>query len=213
MINFSVVRIHLFHFSVQVTTWCWSESSCGLIGTEGICIGFIDIVALVGRWKFIHLLFRHPLSEHPIVLSNLSVKLSFGGVSALGIINYWHYHQLFLQWRLKILIWLQSPVYLCVIAKVSRGRIKKTISTGRDIATLSKGGISKIISTGKNIATLSRGVIFKTSIQAEILKKSQDVEIIKPSIQAEILKKYQEVGFIKHQYRQKNCNIPKRWNF
>ena len=100
-----MVRIHLVHFSVQVTTWWWYESSHDLIGAEGICMGLIEIIALVGRWKLIHLLFRHHLSVLPVVLSNPPVKLIFGGVSALGIIYYSHYHQFFIHWRLKILIW------------------------------------------------------------------------------------------------------------
>ena len=50
VIDLSVVRFHLVHFSVQVTTWWWSKPSCGLIGAEGICIGFIDIVPSIG-WK------------------------------------------------------------------------------------------------------------------------------------------------------------------
>ena len=37
VINFSVVRIHLVHFGVQVITWWWYKFSRGLIGTEGIC--------------------------------------------------------------------------------------------------------------------------------------------------------------------------------
>ena len=37
----SVVRFHLLHFSVQVTTWWWSKSPSGLIGAKGICIKFI----------------------------------------------------------------------------------------------------------------------------------------------------------------------------
>ena len=60
---------------------------------------------LVGHTKFIHLLFRHNLSELLVMLNYAPVKLSFGGVSALGIIYYWHHHQLFLHWSLKILIW------------------------------------------------------------------------------------------------------------
>ena len=49
VIIFSVVQIHLVHFSVQVATWRWSGYSYGLIVTEGLCIGFSDIVALVGQ--------------------------------------------------------------------------------------------------------------------------------------------------------------------
>ena len=49
VIIFSVVLIHLVHFSVQVTTWWWSESSRGLIGTKGLCICLNGIVALVGH--------------------------------------------------------------------------------------------------------------------------------------------------------------------
>ena len=105
MINFSVVRIHLVYFSVQVTTWWWSESSRGLICADGICIRFIDIVALVGNIRFIHLLFRHHLSALSVIPSNPPVRLSFGKVSVLVIIDYRNFYQLFLHWRLKILIW------------------------------------------------------------------------------------------------------------
>ena len=105
MVNSSVVLIHLVHFSVQVTTCLWSESSRILIGAEGICIGFIDIIVLVGRIRFVRLLFRHNFSVIPVFLSNPPVNLIFGGVSALGIIYYRHCHKLFLHSRLKILVW------------------------------------------------------------------------------------------------------------
>ena len=48
---FSLVQFHLVHSSVQVPTWLWSKSSIGLIGTKGLCIGFIDIDALVGQYQ------------------------------------------------------------------------------------------------------------------------------------------------------------------
>ena len=48
-IIFSVVRFHLVHFSVQVPTRFLSESSRGLIGTKELCIGFSDIVELMGQ--------------------------------------------------------------------------------------------------------------------------------------------------------------------
>ena len=67
--------------------------------------------------------------------------------------------------------------YLCVIAKVSRGEISITISTGRDIAILSRGEISKTMSTGRDIATLSIGGSFKP--RSEILQNVQEVEYIK----------------------------------
>ena len=96
VINFSEVRIHLVHFSVQVTTCWWSESSRGLIGADGVCIGFVDIVALVGGIQLIYLMFRQHLSLLPIFLSAPPVKLSFGGVSALGIIDDRNCYQLFI---------------------------------------------------------------------------------------------------------------------
>ena len=102
VITFSVVQIHFFQFSVQVITWFWSESSRGLIGADGIFIGLIYIVALVGYIKFIHLLFRNHLSALPVILSNPTVRLSYGGVSVLGIIYYRHCNQLFLHLRLKV---------------------------------------------------------------------------------------------------------------
>ena len=84
MINFSVFQIHLVHFSVQVTTWWWSESSRGLIGAEGLCIGFIEIVVLVGHIGLFHLFFRKHLILLPVFLSDTPVKLSFGGASSFG---------------------------------------------------------------------------------------------------------------------------------
>ena len=159
--------------------------------------------------------FRHHLSALPVILSDPSFILCYGGVSVLGIIYYRHCRQLFLHLRLKIFIWVQLSVNICVIAefsgggiyktkitgkdilKFSRGRISKTISTGRDVVTLSRDGIYKTIVTGRCISTLSRGGIFKPSIQAEILQKSQEVEFIKPSVQADILQHYQEVEFLK----------------
>ena len=110
MITFSVVRIHLVHFSVQVTTWWWSESSCGLIGTERLCIGFIDIFASIGHIRLIHLLFIQQSILPPELLSYPPVKLSFGGVLSLGIMDYWHCYQLFLHWRMKILIWFNCQL-------------------------------------------------------------------------------------------------------
>ena len=85
-------------FSVQLTTWWWFESSCGLSGAEGLC-------SLVGCIRFIHFLFIHHLSEIPIILSDPPFILSSGGVSVLVIIYYRHSHQLLLQWSLNIFIW------------------------------------------------------------------------------------------------------------
>ena len=48
-INSSVVRFHLVKLRVQFPTWWWFKSSCGLIGTNRLCIGFSDIVAIVGQ--------------------------------------------------------------------------------------------------------------------------------------------------------------------
>ena len=48
VIYFSVVRFHTVHSSVKVTTWWWSESSHGLIGAEGLCVGFVDTVLPLG---------------------------------------------------------------------------------------------------------------------------------------------------------------------
>ena len=95
MLNFSVVQIHLVHFSVQVTTLWWSDSSRGLIGACGICIGFVDIVLIVNSIRLFHFLFRQHLSFLLIFLSNPLVKLCFREVSELGIIDYWHFHQMF----------------------------------------------------------------------------------------------------------------------
>ena len=49
MINLSVVQFHTVHSSVKVPTWLGSESSRGLIGTDGLCIGLIDIILPIGR--------------------------------------------------------------------------------------------------------------------------------------------------------------------
>ena len=48
VINFSVFRFHLVHYNVKIPTWWWSESSRSLIGAEGICIGFGDMVMPLG---------------------------------------------------------------------------------------------------------------------------------------------------------------------
>ena len=48
-ISLSVVLFHLVHISGQVPTRLWSKSSRGLIFTMGICIGFSDIVTLMGQ--------------------------------------------------------------------------------------------------------------------------------------------------------------------
>ena len=46
--NLLVVQFHLVNCSVKGTKFRWAESSRGLIGTEGICIGFSDTVMPVG---------------------------------------------------------------------------------------------------------------------------------------------------------------------
>ena len=84
MINLSDFRIHLVHFIVQVTTWWWSESSCDLIGPEGIYIGFIEIVALVGCIRLIHLLFRQQSSSLSTLLSDPPLKLIFWRGFSIG---------------------------------------------------------------------------------------------------------------------------------
>ena len=48
-VSFSVVLFHLVHFSVQVPTSLLSKSSCGLIVTKGLYIGFSGLVALMGQ--------------------------------------------------------------------------------------------------------------------------------------------------------------------
>ena len=45
---FSVVRLHLVDFSVQVPTWWWSKYWRGLIVTKGLCIGSVTLLRLLG---------------------------------------------------------------------------------------------------------------------------------------------------------------------
>ena len=84
---------------------------CGLICTEGLCISFIDIFALVGGIRLIHLLFKQNLIWLLVLIIYPPVKLSFCGNSALGILHYWNFHLLFLHWRLKILIWFNNQLF------------------------------------------------------------------------------------------------------
>ena len=48
VIYFLAVKFHLVQYSVQVPTWWQAKSSSGLIGAEGLCIGFGDIVRPIG---------------------------------------------------------------------------------------------------------------------------------------------------------------------
>ena len=48
MSNFLLIHFNFVHYSAQVTTWWWSESSHGLIDTEEICISFNEIVLTLG---------------------------------------------------------------------------------------------------------------------------------------------------------------------
>ena len=66
VINFSVVRSHLLHSSVQVTTWWWAKSSRSLICAEGICIGFSDIVHTLGYCSVNSFVVCTTLGFHPI---------------------------------------------------------------------------------------------------------------------------------------------------
>ena len=81
---------------------------------RGGFIGFIDIVVLVGHQQLIHLLFRRHLSPLLVIISDPLLWLNSGGVSVLEIVDYRHCHQLFLYWRLKILIWVQLSVNMFV---------------------------------------------------------------------------------------------------
>ena len=46
---FSVVQFCLVHFSIQVSTWRWSNYWRGLICTKAVCVSFSDIDELVGK--------------------------------------------------------------------------------------------------------------------------------------------------------------------
>ena len=103
-ISFSMVRFHLVHFSVQVSTWWWSKSSRGLVGADGLCIGFIEIL-------FLWVINSEVLCclENTWFFSWLNLAIFYldellGRISVLGIIDYWHCYQLFLHLRLKSLI-------------------------------------------------------------------------------------------------------------
>ena len=75
VISFLVVWFHFLRFSVQVTAWWWFKPSRGLIGANGLCIGFIDIVALVGKKQWTSFLSWQHLSLITFILSNLQVRL------------------------------------------------------------------------------------------------------------------------------------------
>ena len=155
MINFSVVRNHLVHFSVQVTTWWWFKYSRGFIGIEGIHIRFTEIVALVGSIQLIHLLFRQQLNSLSILLSCPPFRLSSDGVSSLWIIYYRHCHQLFLHWRLKLLFQVKL----------------------RQFSSFQPS--HQLLHNPINIANFSIGGILKPKIQTETLQNYQEVEFLK----------------------------------
>ena len=46
-IIFSLVQFQLVRFSVQITRRLWYKPSHGFLGTNVICIGYSDIIALV----------------------------------------------------------------------------------------------------------------------------------------------------------------------
>ena len=52
----SVVQLHLVWESVYDPTWWWVKIKSGLIGAEGLCTNFIDIIALVGTQQSVHFL-------------------------------------------------------------------------------------------------------------------------------------------------------------
>ena len=59
------------------------------------------------------------VSSLPVLLSDPPFKLNFGGVSALGIIDYWHCHQLFIHWTLKVLIWFNDRLFVWYVHSIT----------------------------------------------------------------------------------------------
>ena len=109
---FSVVQFHLVHSCVQVPTWWWSKSPFGLICTKGLCIRFIDSGALMRKYQWTYLFYWQHLSLLPTILINLRVELSYHRRPVLGIIDYWHCHQLFLRWGLNFVIKLSYMIFV-----------------------------------------------------------------------------------------------------
>ena len=99
MINFSVVQLHLVHYSVQVPPWWCAESSCGLIVKEGIHIGFGGIVLPLEYSPVKYFLSVQQLGLPPVFPRNLCAGLSYDRTSELRITEYQHCNQLFLHWR------------------------------------------------------------------------------------------------------------------
>ena len=68
----------------------------------------------MGHIRLMYLFFINHLSSLPILLSNPPARLSSGGVSELEIIDYWHFHRLFLHQRLKIdLVQISVILVIC----------------------------------------------------------------------------------------------------
>ena len=155
MIKFSVFRIHLVHFSVQVTTWLWSESSRGLIGAEQICISFVDIVALVGHIRLIHLLFIQHLSSLLILLYRSSDQIKFWRGFSIG------------KHRLLAL----SPV-------VSTLKVECLVSVLIKTILFIFGHLVRCIITPDVLQKSQEAEFIKPSVQAEILQNSQELEVL-----------------------------------
>ena len=129
-----MVQLCLVHFSVQVPTWWWYKSSRCLIGTKGLCINFVDIVALMGQYtvKF----FLTTLGFDTDNACDFLVGLSSNRRPVLRIVVYQHCHQIVLHWRLKFLITLSYHIFLSSVN--SRFKFKALIAKKHKATGFSK---------------------------------------------------------------------------
>ena len=79
-----MVPFQLVHSSVQVPTWWWFKSSRGLIGTEGICIGFSEIVSFIGHDKVNPFVVYTTLDFSPVFAYQSSIQIKFWKDFSIG---------------------------------------------------------------------------------------------------------------------------------
>ena len=172
-ISLSVVLFCLVHFSVQVCTWWWSKSSRFLIGTKGICIGFIDIIALVGNYT-VNLFGVYTTLEFPVkILSNFLVGLSSDRKPILVTMVYRDCCQIFFHWRLKILIKLSYLIFLSSVH--SRFKFKSLINKKHKAIIFSKWAHQVFPITGIILSILSRRFIQQSVIKSPSVRYTYEL--------------------------------------
>ena len=154
-----MVQFLLVHFSVQVPTWWWSMPSRGLWFNrhKGDLYRFQWHCCACGSVTVNLFLSWQHLSLLPTILRDLRVGLSYNKRPVFGIIDYRHWYQLFLQWRLKLLIKLSYLAFLSSFH--SRFKFKALITNKHKAIGFSKWVHQFFPITGTILSMLSRKCI------------------------------------------------------